>query len=110
MWIHFYLYVNADINQDMHTAKRHLQHLTKQELKDLFKELGLYQQTIQSTSDSCKEAYAEDLIQAWILGKDGVLKSEKYERGATWENLYKALNNIRHHGIAGAMRSTFPSQ
>ena len=63
---------------------------------DLFRELGLSDATVLNKSDD----YAENLIRAWILGGDDVLKSEKYTGGATWENLKRALVELGHRGIA----------
>ena len=91
----------------MRRAKGCLKHLDKEELKDLFQELGLYDSTVLNNfSDSTRAAYSESLIRAWILGKDGVLKSEDYRGGATWENLRKALRELNHHGVAEAVKHT----
>ena len=96
-----YLYVPTDINKDIHIVKGCLDNLDKEDLKQLFQELGLFHSTVQNNfSDSSRNSYAEDLIQSWILGKDEVLNSEQYIGGATWENLRKALTKINHHGVA----------
>jgi hypothetical protein len=93
-----------DINKDIPITKRYLQHLNKEELKQLFQELGLYHSTVVNNfSDGSRDGYAEDLIRPWILGRDGVLKSEVYRGGATWENLTKALRTINHIGIADSI-------
>jgi hypothetical protein len=93
-----------DISRDLHIAKRHLQHLSKQEMKELFLELGLFDATVRDNfTDSSRDTYAEDLIRAWILGKDGIMIKEEYKGGATWENLKKALRNINHPGVAAAI-------
>ena len=47
-------------------------------------------------SDSSRAEYSEELVRAWILGRDGVLDQEEYEGGATWENLRKALRELNH--------------
>ena len=47
--------------------------------------------------------YAEDLIRAWILARDYVLKSEKYTGGATWENFKRALVELGHIGIGNSI-------
>ncbi|CAI7997388.1 hypothetical protein GBAR_LOCUS2139, partial [Geodia barretti] len=92
-----------DINRDLLIAKRHLQHLRKEELKELFLELGLFDATVQNNFDRSRDTYAEDLIRAWILGKDGIGTKEEYKEGETWENLKKALRKINHHGVADAI-------
>ncbi|CAI8051843.1 hypothetical protein GBAR_LOCUS28378 [Geodia barretti] len=93
-----------DIDRDLHIAKRHLQHLSKQELKDIFLELGLFDATVRDNlTDSSRDSYAEDLIRAWILGRDGIMIKEEYKGGATWENLKKALRNINHPGVAATI-------
>ena len=90
-----------DIEYDVPKAKIHLRNLKKEELKDLFQELGLFDSTVQNNfSHSSRDAYADDLIRTWIIEKDGVLTSEEYRGGATWENLRKALKTFNHHGIA----------
>ena len=88
---------HTDLDRDVLKAKRFLRDLEKNELKDLFQELGLsYSTARNSYSNPDKSEYAEDLIRAWILGKDDVLKLG----GATWENLRKALGKLKHSGIA----------
>ena len=81
----------------------HLQGLKKEELKELFLELGLFDTTVQNNFDSSRDSYAEDLIRAWILGKDGIGTKEEYKGGATWENLKKSLRKINHPGVAAAI-------
>ena len=88
---------SADIDRDVHNAKKLLNHLKKDEVKDLFSELGLFDATVHNEYSASLNVYTDDLLRAWILGKDGVLQSETYQGGATWENLRNALN---HHGIA----------
>ena len=73
-----------------------MKNLKHNQLKDLFRDLGLFDATVLNKSDD----YANDLIRAWILGSDDVLKSEKYTGGATWENLKTALVEWGHIGIA----------
>ena len=77
--------------------------MTKDELQDLFMELGLFHATLQDKYSGSVNAYASDLLRAWILGKDGVLKSDEYQGGATWENLKKALISLDRNGIAQTM-------
>ena len=85
----------------MRRVKGCLKNLDKEELKDLFQELGLFDQTVRNRySDSSRAEYSEELVRAWILGRDGVLDQEGYEGGATWENLKKALRQLNHIGVA----------
>ena len=97
----FILATFLDVDRDLCKVKSILTNLDKDELKDLFRELALFDATLQNKyySESVSE-YAEDLIRSWILGKDDVLKSEKYCGGPTWENLKKALTACNHNGIA----------
>jgi hypothetical protein len=89
-----------DINKDVLEAKTLLINLEKDELKDLFMKLGLFDATLHNKYSASVSVYANDLLRAWILGKDGVLKSEVYQGGATWENLRNALISLNHHGVA----------
>ena len=85
----------------MRRVKGCLKNLNKEELKDLFQELGLFNQIVGNRySDSSRAEYSEELVRAWILGRDGVLDQEEYEGGATWENLRKALGELKHIGVA----------
>ena len=91
----------TDIDRDVRRAKGCLKNLDKEELKDLFQELGLFDQTVRNRYlDSSRAEYSEELVRAWILGRDGVLDQEGYEGGATWENLRKALRELNHIGVA----------
>ena len=65
--------------------------------------LGLFHATLHNEYSASVRVYRDDLLQAWILGKDGVLQSGKYPGGATWENLRNALTALNHHGIARAI-------
>ena len=89
-----------DINPDVRRARELLKHLEKNELRELFMELGLFDSTLQNKYTFSISAYCNDLLRAWILGRDGVLKSEVYGGGATWENLKEALVALDHHGVA----------
>ena len=91
-------YITLDINKDILQVKEILQSLQKQDLKNLFRELGLYDNTLRNEDSGSLEVYAEDLVRAWILGKDDVVNS--YQGGATWENLKKALVKINYVGVA----------
>ena len=77
-----------------------LQYLTKDELMDVFRELGLYDHAVRNEYSASLSVYISDLLRAWILGKDGVLQSEIYQGGATWENLRSALISLNHRGTA----------
>jgi hypothetical protein len=89
-----------DINKDVHKAKNLLKHLKKEELKDLFVELGLFDATVLNNYSASANVYANDLVRAWVLGKDSVLQSETHPGGATWENLRSGLRTLDHHGVA----------
>ena len=89
----------TDIDRDVHKVKGLLANLKKEELKDLFLELGLSDATVQNNYSGSVSDYANDLIRLWILGKDAVLKSVVYPGGATWENLRKGLSKLKHFGI-----------
>jgi hypothetical protein len=97
-----------DVDTDVHDIGKHLKDLQKDELKHLFRELGLYSSTVENTyAGSSRDAYADDLIRAWILGKDGVLlppKSRVYAGGATRRNLKKALTEMKYHGVAARIK------
>jgi hypothetical protein len=88
-----------NIDRDVRKVKRLLRPLKKAELKQLFEELGLSDSTLREQQSDGVAVYADDLVRAWILGKDGVLKSKEYPGGATWGNLKKALIELGH-GIA----------
>ena len=95
-----YCILLLDIDRDVRKVKVLLAHLDKDELKDLFLELGLFDATVLNKYSGSVSVYANDLIRSWILGKDDVLKSEVYRGGPTWENLKKALMELNHNGIA----------
>ena len=63
----------SDIERDVRRVKGCLKNLDKE---DLFQELGLFDQTVRNRySDSSRAEYSEELVRAWILGRDGVSKS-----------------------------------
>ena len=95
------LLLSTDLHRDVCKVKVLLTNLDKDELRELFLELGLFDATVQNNYSGSVREYAHDLIRAWILRKDGVLESEKYRGGATWKNLKKALIVQNHIGIAG---------
>ena len=94
----------TDINTDTRKVKRLLTPLDKDQLKELFGELGLYHKTLTNRYSDSVIAYAYDLITAWIQERDGVLTVDDYPGGATWENLRKALQELGHNGIAAAIK------
>ena len=85
-----------DINRDILKAKSLLKNLEKDDLKELFMKLGLFDATLQNKYSASVREYINDLLRAWILGRDGVLDSG----GATWENLRSALISLDHRGLA----------
>ena len=90
----------TDIDRDVLKAKRFLKSLDKDELKDLFRELGLSDMSVRDKYSEGVSVYTDDLVRSWILERDAVLASEVYLGGATWENLKKALIELKHIGIA----------
>ena len=53
---------NSDIDRDVRRVKGCLKNLNKEELKDLFQELGLFDQTVHNRySDSSRAEYSEEL-------------------------------------------------
>jgi hypothetical protein len=89
-----------NIDRDVRKVKRLLKPLDNDELKELFEEFGLSNATLRNKYAQGVNVYADDLVRAWILGKDGVLKSKEYPGGATWGNLKKALTKLGRTGIA----------
>ena len=90
--------ISTDVDRDLGPAKAILERrLNKEQLKNLFRELGLADTTLQNHFDHYGIAeYAEYLVHAWINGEDDVLKKPEYPEGATWDNLREALNKNRH--------------
>ena len=71
------------------------------QLKNLFSELGLANTTLKNNFGHYGIGkYADDLVSAWINGRDDVLKKQEYPGGATWDNLRNALNKQGHVGAA----------
>ena len=93
----------TDIDNDLGPAKTTLVCcLDKEQLRDLFRELGLANKTLQDHYENYGlSQYAEEMLEAWINGRDNVLNNPAYPGGATWENLRKALTKYGHHGAAG---------
>ena len=85
------------IDKDGPVVKQLLQPLNKDELKQLFEELGLSDTTLRNKYDSDSVlVYADDLIRAWMLEKNSVLEMG----GATKENMILALEKIGQNGRA----------
>ena len=92
--------VSPDIDKDTRKVKKKLRALKKDELKNIFEELGLFRSTLENKYGDDIIVYADDLICAWILGRDDVLTSDDYPGGPTWENLIRALREFGHNGVA----------
>ena len=71
-------------------------YLNKEQLRDLFRELGLAEGILQEYFEVYGVAqYADSLLRAWINEEANVLTG-----GATWENLKTALQSIGCGGAA----------
>ena len=71
-----------------------MEYLDKDQLRDIFRELGLVNATLQEHKDYGLNEYAEDLLKAWINKRDDVLEKGR----PTWKNLITALTKKRHKG------------
>ena len=91
-----FISMTTDIDKDGRRVKEILKPLDRDELKELFEELGLYDATLRNRYTDCAVAYLDDLVRRWILRRDAVLD----RGGATWESLKKALQRLGHNGIA----------
>ena len=78
------------------TVQDHLKDLTKEELKSLFRKLGLSPTRVENRYDSSLNVYRSYLVKSWILEGDRVQE----KGGATWESLRSALKSIGKTGIA----------
>ena len=86
-------------------------YLNKDELRNLFRLLGLANATPESHIDHYGlNQYAEDLLRDWINGRDNVLNNPEYPGGATWENLRKALTQLGHYAAVKRVLSLRPSR
>ena len=94
--INFALSCIADLDDDLLKANELLEDLEKDDLRELFKELGLSEKTVKNKYAAATTAYANDLLRNWIIQKDDVLK----KGGATWPNLKAALIRKKQAGIA----------
>ena len=88
--------MTTDIDKDGRSVKELLKPLNRDELKELFEELGLSDATLRNRYTDCAVAYGDDLVRGWMLRRDAVLD----RGGATWKNLKKALQRLGHNGIA----------
>ena len=88
--------MTTDIDKDVRRVKELLKPLDRDELKELFEELGLSDATLRNRYSDSTMAYLDDLVRRWILRRDAVLD----RGGATWENLKKVLQRLGHNGIA----------
>ena len=90
------LYTESDSNDDIE-VRNTLKDLTKEELKHLFRELGLSDEKVRNNyEDTTLSQYRDELIRCWILEDDEV----EDKGGATWESLRNALRSIGKRGIA----------
>ena len=88
--------MTTDIDKDGPSVKEPLKPLNKDELKELFTELGLSNATLTNRYTDSRAAYLDDLVRAWLQERDGVLN----RGGATWKSLKRALQRLGHNGIA----------
>ena len=95
--------MSIDIDRDVGRVLKHLKPLENFQLKQLFEKLGLFDATLRNKYSKSVQVYADDLIRAWILGRDNILTSEEYQGGPTMENLKKALKALGHNGIVSKM-------
>ena len=98
VFLYFYYLrsMTTGIDKDGRRVKELLKPLNKDELKELFAELGLYEATLRNKYSDSRAAYLDDLIGLWILRRNAV--SER--GGATWGSLKKALQILDHNQIS----------
>ena len=94
--------MTTDIDKDVRRVKEILKPLNRDELKELFEELGLSDATLRNKYSDSTMAYLDDLVRGWILRRDAVLD----RGGATWESLKKVLQRLGHNGIAANIPSS----
>ena len=75
-----------------------LKGLSKDEIQKLGLRLGLSYVTVNNFATSSVNKYLGDIVVSWIQEKDDVLN--KFEGGARWENLRKALEEEGLNGFA----------
>lgn len=86
----------TDLENDETAVQTHLKNLTNEELKRLFRKLGLSHDRVNNNCNGSTTAYRDYLIKSWILQDDFV----KGKGGATWESLESALRSEGKTGIA----------
>lgn len=90
----------TDLENDETAVQNYLKDIMeKEELKSLFRRLGLSHHRVTNNYDGSAHAYRSTLIKSWILQDDYV----KEKGGATWESLRDALKYIGKTGIADAI-------
>ena len=90
------------IDKDGPDVRQLLKPLNRDELKQLFEELGLSDTTLRNKYELDNVVYADDLIRAWMLGKDSVQKMG----GVTKKNMKIALEKIGQNGLARSYATT----
>ena len=100
IFIHLVHLYCIDIDRDVRKVKNLLKPLEKDEIKELFGELGLFDATLRKKYSDNDNVYADYLVRLWIRGDDDAQQLEDYPGGATWENLKKALTKLGRTGIA----------
>ena len=65
--------MTTDIDKDGRRVKELLKPLNRDELKELFEELGLSDATLRNKYSDSTMAYLDDLVRGWILRRDAVL-------------------------------------
>ena len=93
------VFLHSDLKDDI-AVQDHLKNLTKEELKHLFRILGLSTATVENRYEGTGVmAYRDYLVKKWILQDDEV----QGKGGATWKSLQAALKDIGKTGIANAI-------
>ena len=84
---------------DLLQIHKYLGDLNKREVSTLGQVLGLSRATVNNSQEgSTVSVYCDNILVAWLLGQDQVLKSGK----PSWRTLIRALrsDHLRHNGIA----------
>ena len=89
------MYFNTGLDDDI-AVQDLLKDLMKEELKELFRKLGLSPRRVELQYDSALNVYRNALVRSWILEDDKV----KEKGGATWETLRDVLRSMDKRGIA----------
>lgn len=82
--------------EDDITVQEYLKDLIKEELRTLFRKLGLSPTRVENKYDKDLNEYRSDLVRSWIREDDKV----REKGGATLENLRDALRSMDNIGIA----------